>query len=213
MRLAVFASGGGTNLQAILDACRTGDLPADVVACISNTSAAGALDRAQAHGVPSAVLPPADFDTPGAFGDALLDTLDQHRVDFVALAGYMLKVPKSVVAAYRHRMLNIHPSLLPAFGGKGMYGRHVHEAVLAHGAHWSGATVHLVTDEYDQGPIVLQEPVPVYADDTPSSLAERIQPVEHTLYPEALRLFAEDRVRIDGRTVRIDDYAPHRSSH
>jgi phosphoribosylglycinamide formyltransferase-1 len=213
MRLAVFASGGGTNLQAILDACRSGDLPADVVACISNTESAGALNRARSHGVPTAVVSPSQFDTPTAFGDALLDVLDQHRVGFVALAGYMVKVPPNVVATYQHRMTNIHPSLLPAFGGKGMYGQHVHEAVLNHGTHWSGATVHLVTEEYDQGPVVLQEPVPVYPDDTPASLAERIKPVEHTLYPEALRLFAQDRVQIDGRTVRLDDYAPHRSFH
>lgn len=213
MRLAVFASGGGTNLRAILDACRAGNLPAEVIACISNTSTAGALDRAKRRGVPTTVVAPSEFDTPTVFGNALLDVLNRHRVEFIALAGYMVKVPPNVVAAYQNRMTNIHPALLPAFGGKGMYGRHVHEAVLDYGAHWSGATVHLVTDKYDQGPIVLQEPVPVHPDDTPASLADRIQTVEHTLYPEALRLFAEDRVQIDGRTVRLEDYAPHRSFH
>ena len=212
MRLAVFASGGGTNFQAILDAIADGSLPADVACCVSNTPDAGALDRARQHTIPTAVVPPAEFDTPAAFGEALLDVLTRHAVDFVALAGYMVKVPPNVVTAFRHRMTNIHPALLPAFGGKGMYGRHVHEAVLESGVHWSGATVHLVTEEYDDGPIVPQEPVPVLPDDTPDTLAERIKTLEHTLYPEALRCFAEGRVHVDGRAVRI---APptHPESH
>ena len=206
MRLAVFASGGGTNFQAILDAIDHGTLPAEPVCCVSNTPDAGALDRAERADVPTAVVPPSDYDDPSAFGNALLDVLAEHDVSFVALAGYMIKVPTNVVDAYRGRMTNVHPALLPAFGGQGMYGMHVHEAVLNYGAHWSGVTVHLVDEEYDHGPIVLQEPVPVYPDDTPQVLADRIKTVEHRLYPEALRLFAQDRVHLDGRTVRIDDY-------
>ncbi len=210
MRLAVFASGGGTNFQAIVDATEEGSLPAEVVCCVSNTPEAGALDRAARHEVPTQVIPPADFDAPAPFGRALLDTLSEHDVSFIALAGYMCKVPDNVVEAFRNRMTNIHPALLPAFGGKGMYGMHVHRAVLDYGVHWTGATVHLVNEEYDQGPIVLQQPVPVYADDTPEGLAARVQDVEHRLYPEALRLFAEDRVRLEGRTVSFNDYDPHR---
>lgn len=206
MRLAVFASGGGTNFQAILDAVADGTLPARPACCVSNTSDAGALARAERHDVPTAVVDPAEYDEPTAFGTALLDVLAQHDVSFVALAGYMLKVPPNVVDAYRGRMTNVHPALLPAFGGKGMYGTHVHEAVLEYGVHWTGATVHLVDEEYDHGPIVLQEPVPVHPDDTPQTLADRVKSVEHRLYPEALRLFAQDRVRFDGRTVRLDDY-------
>jgi phosphoribosylglycinamide formyltransferase-1 len=213
MRLAVFASGGGTNFQAILDAIGAGDLPAEVVCCVSNTPDAGALDRADRHDVPTEVIPPTSFDAPVSFGEALLDTLATYAVTFVALAGYMQKIPPNVVEAYRGRMTNIHPALLPAFGGKGMYGMHVHRAVIEYGVHWSGVTVHLVDEEYDHGPIVLQEPVPVYADDTPEALADRIRPVEHRLYPEALRLFAEDRVRRDGRTVWIEDPThPRRAS-
>lgn len=204
MRLAVFASGGGTNFQAILDAIDRGTLPATPVCCVSNTSDAGALDRAEAHDVPTAVVAPHSYDDPSAFGRALLTVLNDHEATFVALAGYMLKIPPNVVAAYRGRMTNVHPALLPAFGGQGMYGMHVHEAVLEYGAHWSGVTVHLVDEEYDHGPIVLQEPVPVYPDDTPSDLAERVKTVEHRLYPTALRFFAEDRVQIDGRTVRLE---------
>lgn len=210
MRLAVFASGGGTNFQAILDDVEAGDLPADVVLCVSNTPDAGALERAEGHGVPTEVIVPSRFEAPQPFGEALLDVLRDYDVSFVALAGYMLKIPSNVVAAYRGRMTNIHPALLPAFGGKGMYGMHVHRAVIEYGVHWTGATVHLVDEEYDHGPIVLQEPVPVYADDTPDELAARVRTVEHRLYPEALRLFAQDRVRRDGRSIWIEDTPRHR---
>lgn len=205
MRLAVFASGGGTNFQAILDAIDAGDLPAEVVCCVSNTPTAGALDRAARQYIPTVVVKPSSFEAPAPFGRALLETLSAHDATFVALAGYMQKIPPAVVDEYRGRMTNIHPALLPAFGGQGMYGMHVHRAVLNYGVHWSGATVHLVDEEYDHGPIVLQEPVPVYADDTPEVLANRVRAVEHRLYPEALRLFAQGRVRQDGRTVWIDD--------
>jgi phosphoribosylglycinamide formyltransferase-1 len=206
MRLAVFASGGGTNFQAILDAIDHGALPAEPVCCVSNIPDAGALDRAERANVPSAVVPPSEYADPDSFGDALLDVLAEHDVSFVALAGYMIKVPTNVVDAYRGRMTNVHPALLPAFGGQGMYGMHVHEAVIEYGAHWSGVTVHLVDEEYDHGPIVLQEPVPVYPDDTPQALADRVQKVEHRLYPEALRLFAQGRVHFEDRTARIEDY-------
>lgn len=206
MRLAVFASGGGTNFQAILDAIDRGILPAEPACCISNTPEAGALQRAERADVPTAVVPPADYENASSFGQALLNVLDDYDVTFVALAGYMMKIPANVVDAFRDRMTNVHPALLPAFGGKGMYGMHVHKAVIDYGVHWSGATVHLVDEEYDHGPIVIQEPVPVYANDTPQALADRVKTVEHRLYPEALRLFAQDRVELDGRTVRIADY-------
>jgi len=204
MRLAVFASGGGTNFQAILDATDRGDLPATPACCISDTPDAGALNRARKANVPTAVVEPRNYQSPTPFGQAVLEVLDTHDVDFIALAGYMMKVPANVVAAYRNQMTNLHPALLPAFGGKGMYGMNVHEAVIEFGVHWSGVTVHLVDEEYDHGPIVLQEPVPVYPTDTPQALAERIRKVEHRIYPEALRLFAEGRIEVNGRTVRID---------
>jgi len=208
LRLAVFASGGGTNFQAILDAIEAGRLPARVVLCVSDRPTAGALERARRHGIPTAVLAPKDYPSPEVFGEALLEVLRAHDVELVALAGYLKKIPDNVVAAYRNRILNIHPSLLPAFGGPGMYGRRVHEAVLNYGVRWTGATVHLVDEEYDHGPIVLQEPVLVLPDDTPETLAARVLEVEHRLYPEALRLFAEGRVVVDGRRVRILPEAP-----
>lgn len=210
MRLAVFASGGGSNFQAILDAVADGSLAARVVLCLSNRPDAGALDRAQVRQIPTAVLDPSSFEDESHYITALMDTLNAHAVNFIALAGYMRKIPAEIVQAFQGRMLNIHPALLPAFGGPGMYGRRVHEAVLQHGVRWTGATVHLVDEEFDTGPIVLQEPVPVFQTDTPQALAARVLEIEHKLYPEALRLFAEGRVSLDGRRVRINK--PHPSS-
>ena len=205
MRLAVFASGGGSNFQAMLDAVAEGRLSCQVALCLSNRTHAGALERAAQHNVPTITLDPATFPTEEAYTEQLLATLREAEITFIALAGYMKKVPTPVVETYRGRMLNIHPALLPAFGGPGMYGRHVHEAVLAYGVRWTGATVHLVDEEYDTGPIVLQEPVPVHQDDTPETLAARVLSVEHNLYPRALQLFAEGRIQIEGRRVLIDE--------
>jgi len=206
MRLAVFASGGGSNFGAMLKAIDAGRLDAVPVLLVADRPGTGAAEKAEARGVPMAVLPPADFAGEDAFADALLDALHHHGATHVALAGYLKKVPARVVRAYRHRMLNVHPALLPAFGGKGLYGERVHQAVIEHGCRVSGATVHLVDEEYDTGPIVLQEPVPVLPDDTPRSLAARVLQVEHRIYPEALQLFAEGRVRVDGRRVLISDF-------
>jgi phosphoribosylglycinamide formyltransferase-1 len=203
-RFAVFASGGGSNFQALLEAAWRGDLHADIGLCVSNRPAAGVLEKARQAGIPTAVLDPAAFADEAAYTAALLEALGAQGIEGVALAGYMKKIPSAVVRTFHGRMLNIHPALLPAFGGHGLYGRRVHEAVLAYGARWSGATVHLVDEEYDTGPIVLQEPVPVLPDDTPETLAARILEVEHRLYPEAVRLLAEGRLTVDGRIVRIE---------
>jgi formyltetrahydrofolate-dependent phosphoribosylglycinamide formyltransferase len=174
MRLAVLASGRGSNLGALLEACR-GDAPARVVLVASDRPMAPALERARSHGVATHhIADPAD-------GAALCSVLRQAQVDLVVLAGYLKLVPEAVVAQFRDRIINIHPALLPAFGGPGMYGQRVHQAVLASGATVSGATVHLVNEEYDRGPIVAQWPVPVAPDDTPASLAARVLEVEHRL--------------------------------
>lgn len=201
LRLAVLASGGGSNLQALLDAAP--GAPFEVALCVSNRADAGALGRARGAGCATAVLDADALASDAATTATLLDAFARHDVNFVALAGYMRKIPPDVVRTFKGRMLNIHPALLPAFGGKGLYGHRVHEAVLAYGVRWTGATVHLVDEEYDTGPIVLQEPVPVHADDTPETLAARVLAVEHRLYPEAVRLFARGRVTIDGRRVVI----------
>jgi len=175
-RVAVLASGGGTNLQALLDALPPG-APAQVVLVLSNNADAGALERARKAAIPARVIPhPRD-------AAELNRLLAGAHPDLVVLAGYLNLVPLETVAAYEGRMINIHPSLLPAFGGPGMYGHRVHQAVLASGARTSGASVHLVTPEYDRGPVIAQKTVPVEPGDTADTLAARILQVEHELLP------------------------------
>ena len=198
MRLAFFASGGGSNVGAILDAIDAGALRAESVLLISDRPGCGALARAEARGIPTEVIAPLSDAT--HFSDALLDALARAEADTVALAGYLRKIPAPVVWAFRDRILNVHPSLLPAFGGAGWYGRRVHQGVLDAGCRVSGATVHLVDDQYDTGPIVLQEAVRVLPDDTADTLAARVLAVEHRLFPDALALLADGRLRVaDGR--------------
>jgi formyltetrahydrofolate-dependent phosphoribosylglycinamide formyltransferase len=176
MRVAVMASGSGTDLQSLLDACRP-PAPAEIVLVLSNAPEAGSFARAERAGVAThRIAEPAD-------GRALCAALAARRVDLVVLAGYLKLVPRDVVEAYGGRMINIHPALLPAFGGKGMYGMRVHQAVLESGARVSGPSVHLVTAEYDRGPILAQWPVPVLAGDTAETLRDRVLAVEHQLLP------------------------------
>ena len=202
MRLALFASGSGTNVGAVLDAIERRQLPAEAALVVSDRESAGALDRARVRNVPTAVVAP-DADE-ATFARALLDVLATHEVDTVALAGYLRKIPAPVVWAFQGRMLNVHPSLLPAFGGAGMYGRRVHEAVLAYGCRITGATVHLVDAGLDTGPVVLQQAVEVHPGDTADTLAAAVLAAEHDLLPRALRLLAAGRLHLDGRTVTID---------
>ncbi|MDE2889688.1 MAG: phosphoribosylglycinamide formyltransferase [Gemmatimonadota bacterium] len=201
--LGVLASGGGTNLQAILNRAAAGRLPVRVGVVIGNNSRSGALARARRAGIPAIHLSGRTHPRPGSLDRAIAETLRTHGVELVVLAGYMKKLGPATLEMYRNRIVNIHPALLPAFGGKGMYGERVHEAVVRSGAQVSGATVHLVDEEYDTGPIVLQQKVRVTPDDTSKSLAGKVLAVEHELYAEAIRLFAEGRIRVDGRKVRI----------
>ncbi len=203
LRIAIFASGRGSNFQAILAAMAAQRLKAQVVLCISNWPEAGALQIARAAQIPAAVIEEKHFANASEYEAALLERLAKHEANFIALAGFMRKIPSGVVRQFRHRIVNIHPALLPSFGGKGMYGHRVHEAVLAHGCKVSGATVHLVDEEYDSGVPILQRCVPVLDDDTPETLATRVLEVEHRIYPEALQLFAEERIRVEGRRVKI----------
>ena len=204
LNIAVFASGRGSNFRAILDAIRSGTIPgAAVVLAVSNNPSSGALAIARENNIPALHISEKQFPAEEHFTKALLDALAAHEVNFVALAGYMKMLPGPLVRRFRNRIVNIHPALLPAHGGKGMYGMHVHEAVIASGEKRSGATVHIVDEDYDRGPIVLQREVSVDAGDTPERLAARILPVEHEIYPEAIRLFAEGRVTVNGRTVTI----------
>jgi phosphoribosylglycinamide formyltransferase-1 len=203
MNIAVFASGRGSNFQAILNAIHGGRLPASISLVISNNSSAGALEIARAEGIPALHRSLRQFPTQESFDDDLLATLQRHRVDLIAIAGYMKKLSPRIISRYKNRIVNIHPALLPAFGGEGMYGIHVHEAVLRSGAKISGVTVHLVDEEYDCGLIVAQESLRVEPADTPESLAAKVLALEHDLYPRALAAFAENRVRIEGAIAWI----------
>ena len=183
-RVAVFASGGGTNLQALLDRFNQDHAsPARVELVVASRPAIGALERAVSAGIPSTVW--ADMEP-----TLLLERLEADAIDLIVLAGWLRLVPAAVVHRYRERMINIHPALLPAFGGPAMYGRRVHEAVIAAGVRVSGATVHFVDDEYDSGRILAQWPVPVLPGDTPAQLAARVLRAEHRILPAVVAALA-----------------------
>jgi len=191
LHIAVFGSGKGSNFGAILEAMKVGKITgATIRLVLSNNSRAGILDIARVNDIPAVHVSERQFSDYGEFARGLLRILAEHGVNFIVLAGYMKKVPGEIVAAFRGRILNIHPALLPKFGGEGMYGMRVHEAVIAAGEKESGATVHRVEEEYDRGPIVAQRLVPVYPGDTPESLAARVLRIEHELYPEAIGMIA-----------------------
>ena len=203
LRLGVFLSGGGRTLQNLLDHIRHGKLEAEVAAVIASRERIRGIEIAKAAGLPTHLVRPKDHPAVQAYSDALVKILDEARVDLVVLAGFLSYwiIPDR----YLGRVVNIHPALLPAFGGEGMYGHHVHEAVLARGCKVSGCTVHFVNNTYDDGAIILQRAVPVYAEDTPDDVAARVFREECIAYPEAIRLFAEGCLRVEGRTVHIDD--------
>jgi phosphoribosylglycinamide formyltransferase-1 len=198
LAVGVLASGRGSNLQAILDACARPGFPARVAVVVSDRERAAALERAAAAGVPTAVLNPKDFGERAAYDAALADTLDGHGVGLVCLAGFMRILGPAFVHRYAGRLLNVHPALLPAFPGL-----HAQRQALDHGVKVAGATVHFVEEGVDTGPIVLQASVPVEADDTVETLSARILVQEHRLYAEAVRLFAEGRLEIAGRRVIV----------
>ena len=197
LSLGVIASHGGTNLQAIIDACAEGSLDAEVRVVISNNSRSLALERARRAKIPTVHLSSVVHPDPARLDAAIADTLTSHGVELVALAGYMRKLGPRTLSRYRNRILNIHPALLPKFGGHGMYGEHVHTAVLAAGESVSGVSVHLVDEEYDRGPVIAQSKVPVLPADTPDTLAARILEQEHTLYPQTIQRIASGDINLD----------------
>ncbi len=203
LRVAVLASGRGSNLQAIIDAIEAGQAKAKIVAVISNKKDAAALERARKHGLPDLFVDPKPFagrpDGREAYDRALLEVLEKNDVDLVLLAGYMKIVTAVLVNAYANRMMNIHPSLLPAFPGLD-----VQKKAIEWGCKLSGCTVHFVTEGVDEGPIIIQAAVPILDNDTPETLAARILVQEHKIYPCAVQLFAEGRLRVEGRHVFID---------
>jgi phosphoribosylglycinamide formyltransferase-1 len=203
MNIAIFASGRGTNFQAILNAIDAGLLSARVTVLISNKSDAAAIDIARARKIQTSHLSLKMFPSEDALAEAMLNVLSLQRTEIIALAGYLKKIPLQVIRRYRNRIVNIHPALLPFFGGPGMYGHFVHEAVIASGMKVSGATVHLVDEEYDRGPIVMQKTVQIAQDDTPDSLAVKVLKVEHEIFPAALKAFSEGKIKIEGKKAWI----------
>jgi len=205
LKIAVLVSGGGTNLQAIIDAIASGkimDTRIDVV--VSNNPKAYALERAARADIETVCISPKSYPERKDFNKALTDFLVKRGVDLIVLAGFMVVVPEMMITAFRNRIINIHPSLIPAFCGTGYYGLHVHEAALERGVKVSGATVHFVDEGTDTGPIIMQKAVEVLDDDTPEILQRRImEQAEWQLLPSVINLIAHGRVEVDGRKVRI----------
>lgn len=199
LRIGVLASGGGTNLQAIIDRCMDGSLAAEIAVVITNNPGAGALDRASSAGVPTLCINHRDFSQRHEFDGAVVKALQDAGVELVVLAGFMRIITQTFIDAFPERIINIHPALLPAFPGL-----HVQQQALDYGARFSGCTVHLVDGGVDTGPIIMQAVVPILADDDADTLAARILEQEHRIYPRAIQLIAEGRVHINGRQVKID---------
>ena len=195
--IGVIASHGGTNLQAIMDACANGSLDAEIRMVISNNSRSLALERARRANIATAHLSSVTHPDPASLDAAIADTLTTCGVELVALAGYMRKLGPKTLGRYRNRILNVHPALLPKFGGQGMYGERVHAAVIAAGESVSGVSVHLVDEEYDQGSVVAQAEVPVLPNDTPDTLAARVLEQEHLLYPQTIQRIASGEIDLD----------------
>ncbi|MBI4002907.1 MAG: phosphoribosylglycinamide formyltransferase [Nitrospira defluvii] len=207
VRLGVLLSGRGSNLQAIIDAIEAGTLSAEIAVVLSNKQDAGGLDRARKHGAPAVWLDPKPFagrpDSREAYDRAVLDVLRKYEVDLVLLAGYMKIVTAALVTAYENRMMNIHPSLLPPFPGLD-----VQKKAIEHGCKIAGCTVHFVTEGVDEGPIIVQAAVPILEGDTADVLAARILVEEHRVYPRAIQLYAEGRLRVEGRRVMVAEAGP-----
>ena len=196
LRIGVLASGNGTTLQALLDACEDGTLNAKIVAVISNNSKSGAAQRAHQHVVPFAHLSGHTHPSPEALDEAICQTLEQHQTDLIVLAGYMKKLGPYTLNHFQGRILNTHPALLPKFGGQGMYGSRVHAAVLAAGESVTGISIHIVDADYDTGPVIAQCEVPVRSDDTVDSLAERVQTRERAFLVETLEAIAQGHLSL-----------------
>lgn len=207
LRIGVLVSGGGTNLQAIIDALKAGIITnASIEIVISNNPNAYALERAKNNGINAECISPKDFETREEFNDALINRLDECNLDLIVLAGCMVVLPAKLIEKYRNKIINIHPALIPAFCGKGFYGLHVHEDVLKRGVKLTGATVHFVDEGTDTGPIILQKAVEVKNDDTPEILQRRVmEEAEWKIMPEAINLIANGKVSIKDNKVIISE--------
>jgi phosphoribosylglycinamide formyltransferase-1 len=206
LRVAVLLSGSGTSLENLLERIDAGEVPARVAVVIASQEEAFGLERARRRDIPALAVPRRRYREVKEFNDRIHEALEPHDVDLVLLLGFLS--PFELRGRYEGRTMNVHPALIPAFSGRGFYGRRVYEAVLESGVKLTGTTVHFADPDYDQGPIVLQEAVPVYDDDTVETLSERVQAAERRLVPKAVRLFAQGRLSIEGRRVRILDASP-----
>ena len=205
LRVGVCVSGGGTNLQAIIDKVENGTITnTELCVVISNNAGAYALERAKKHGIPALCISPKDYESREAFNEAFLETVDSYHLDLIVLAGFLVVIPPKLVERYADRIINIHPSLIPSFCGTGNYGLTVHEHALARGVKVTGATVHFVDEGTDTGPIILQKAVAVEDDDTSKSLQLRVmEQAEWEILPEAIDLIANDKIEVkDGRVIR-----------
>ena len=201
LRIAVLISGGGRTLKNLIELAAEGRLPVDIRLVISSSAKAGGLEHAREAEIPTAVFARRAYASDQDYGAAVFAACRTAEVDYVVLAGFLKLIP--VPTDFEGRVVNIHPSLIPSFCGHGMYGHHVHQAVLDYGAKITGCTVHFVDNEYDAGPIIWQQPAPVFEDDTADSLAERVFEVELEAYPHVLRLLAAGKLRLEGRKVTI----------
>lgn len=195
-RIAVLASGNGSNFQALIDACKAGDINGEIVILVSNKRHAYAITRAREAGIEVLVMEPEKFKSRTLHCATIAKALNERNIDLVLLAGYMLKLEPCMTRAFPNHILNIHPALLPKYGGKGMYGRHVHEAVIKAQEKESGCTVHIVDDIFDNGPILAQAKVSVEPSDTPETLAEKIHPIEHKLYVSVVRDVCSGKIKL-----------------
>lgn len=203
VKIGVLISGSGTNLQALIDNVEKGMINGEIAVVISDKKGAFGIERAKKHGIEAIEIDKKEFDDKNVFMKAIINELEKYQVELVVLAEFLSILSEDFIERFRNRIINIHPSLIPAFCGKGYYGQRVHKAALDYGVKVSGATVHFVDEGADTGPIILQEAVKVEEDDTPESLSARILKVEHKLLPEAVRLYCEGRLVIEGRKVKI----------
>ena len=204
MNITVFASGGGSNFQILLDRKKSGELPVTFVACIGNNSKAEAFNRARRNAIPTYHIAPSHFDSEQEYSKNLLQTLSACKTDLIVLAGYMKQIPAEVIQAYPNKIINIHPSLLPAFGGQGMYGMHVHNAVVTYGAKISGITVHFVDEEYDHGAIIAQRSLPVLSTYSAQKLASEVLKLEHDTLWRVIKALSEKSIYIESGQVYGD---------
>lgn len=203
LRIGALVSGGGTNLQAIMDAIKSQGIDAQVISVVSNKPGVYALERAKNNNIEALVISKKDFKSIDEYEDALIKHFKEKKADLIVLAGFMVILSEKFVNAFENRIINIHPALIPSFCGEGFYGLHVHEAVLKAGVKVTGATVHFVTANCDAGPIILQKPVEVQDNDTPEILQKRVmEQAEWIIYPEAIKLIAENKLEIVNGIVR-----------